>query len=79
MSAFPDAPSHFADWLARRHPALREMGVEAVSSDDFVPRRIYGSYIPIQFTAGPVNLEGPWLAKVEYAGFYFKSVLAFRS
>jgi len=45
MSAFPDAPSHFADWLDRRQPALRDMGVEAVSPDDFVPRRIYGTYI----------------------------------
>jgi uncharacterized NAD(P)/FAD-binding protein YdhS len=45
MSAFPDDPNHFAEWLDIRRPAFRNMGVEAVSPDDFVPRRIFGTYI----------------------------------
>jgi uncharacterized NAD(P)/FAD-binding protein YdhS len=45
MSAFPDAPDDFAQWLAARRDALRNIGVVAVSPDDFLPRRIYGAYI----------------------------------
>jgi uncharacterized NAD(P)/FAD-binding protein YdhS len=45
MSAFPDDPNHFAEWLDIRRPAFRNMGVEAVSPDDFVPRRIFGTYV----------------------------------
>lgn len=45
MSAFPDVPGHFAEWLDARRPAFRSLGVEAVSPEDFVPRKLYGSYI----------------------------------
>jgi len=37
MSALPDAPAHFADWLARRDPAA--------TPASFVPRATYGAYL----------------------------------
>jgi uncharacterized NAD(P)/FAD-binding protein YdhS len=36
MSAFPDEPSHFSDWLAKR-------GLSG--SEDFVQRKLYGAYL----------------------------------
>jgi uncharacterized NAD(P)/FAD-binding protein YdhS len=36
MSAFPDAPSHFADWLAARGEG---------DGTTFAPRRLYGTYL----------------------------------
>lgn len=37
MSAFPDQPDHFLEWLRARHPDQVAVG--------FVPRRIYGAYL----------------------------------
>lgn len=37
MSAFPDQPAHFTDWLRDRDPDLLAAG--------FVPRRTYGAYL----------------------------------
>lgn len=37
MSALPDAPTHFADWLASREPAA--------TPATFVPRATYGAYL----------------------------------
>ena len=45
MSAFPDDPDHFAKWLAVRRHVLLNAGIEAISPGDFVPRKIYGTYI----------------------------------
>ena len=36
MSAFPDEPNHFADWLSRR---------EGGGPGDFVQRKLYGAYL----------------------------------
>jgi uncharacterized NAD(P)/FAD-binding protein YdhS len=45
MSAFADAPDHFADWLNKH--ADEKGGAEGAcsGSDRFVPRRLYGAYI----------------------------------
>ena len=40
MSAFPDQPDHFLDWLNRHYSPCSPVG-----ADDFVPRRIYGAYL----------------------------------
>jgi len=45
MSAFPDIPGHFAEWLEIRRSVFRSMGVDSISPDDFVPRKLYGTYI----------------------------------
>jgi uncharacterized NAD(P)/FAD-binding protein YdhS len=45
MSAFPDIPGHFAEWLEFRRSIFRSMGVDSISPDDFVPRKLYGTYI----------------------------------
>ncbi|MGL5835281.1 MAG: FAD/NAD(P)-binding protein, partial [Waterburya sp.] len=41
MSAFPDSPEHFWQWLQTRES---EIG-EKFSQDDFVPRKLYGEYV----------------------------------
>ena len=43
MSAFPDIPSHFVDWLRTRS----EFAALSVSelSEQFMPRRVFGDYI----------------------------------
>ncbi|MBR8840402.1 MAG: FAD/NAD(P)-binding protein [Stigonema ocellatum SAG 48.90 = DSM 106950] len=38
MSAFPDQPDHFIDWLHRN-------GHNKVQASTFVPRRVYGDYV----------------------------------
>lgn len=38
MSARADAPDHFVQWLANRHPGLAD-------PQGFVPRRVYGDYL----------------------------------
>ncbi len=38
MSAFPDDPGHFVDWLAARDGAPR-------GAESFAPRRLYGAYL----------------------------------
>ncbi|MFW7269001.1 FAD/NAD(P)-binding protein [Gluconacetobacter sp. Hr-1-5] len=38
MSAFPDAPGHFLDWLRREHDPSADAGV-------FAPRMVYGRYL----------------------------------
>ncbi|MEO2091507.1 MAG: FAD/NAD(P)-binding protein, partial [Gemmataceae bacterium] len=43
MSAFPDHPSHFLDWLRTR---TEYTGLpDAVLRETFVPRRVYGDYL----------------------------------
>ena len=44
MSAFPDFPSHFVDWLRARHAAGEDMPAPPTETS-FVPRRTYGAYL----------------------------------
>jgi uncharacterized NAD(P)/FAD-binding protein YdhS len=73
MSAFPDVPNDFANWLSARRRALQQIGVEAIGPDDFLPRRIYGAYIRqllhktrremagnLEFLRGQVSDIEPW-------------------
>jgi uncharacterized NAD(P)/FAD-binding protein YdhS len=43
MSAFPDQPNHFVDWLGTRSEFADVP--EAVLREQFVPRKIYGDYV----------------------------------
>jgi uncharacterized NAD(P)/FAD-binding protein YdhS len=43
MSAFPDQPNHFLDWLGTRSEYADVP--EAVLREQFVPRKIYGDYL----------------------------------
>jgi uncharacterized NAD(P)/FAD-binding protein YdhS len=48
MSAFPDRPSHFVDWLRARHAAGDDLLLPdgpPPTEMSFVPRRTYGAYI----------------------------------
>lgn len=51
MSAFPDAPAHFVDWLSRLNGAAATEGRAADSGYAFVPRRLYGAYLREQLDA----------------------------
>ena len=60
MSAFPDRPLHFLDWLQTQPP--HELGGVASDAGSFVPRRLFGAYIRDQLHAAlrqrsPVQLE----------------------
>lgn len=44
MSAFPDEPDHFFNWLEKREDLLKELGDESLTPGTFVPRKIYGIY-----------------------------------
>lgn len=54
MSAFPDRPDHFVEWLNKSAPALAR-------STEFVPRRLFGQYIGEQLdrtlAETPLNLQ----------------------
>ena len=43
MSAFPDQPEHFVNWLRSRHE-FNEVP-EAELRESFIPRRVYGDYV----------------------------------
>lgn len=43
MSAFPEQPGHFVDWLSANRDLVP--GGEAIDGNTFVPRGVYGSYI----------------------------------
>lgn len=43
MSAFPEQPGHFVDWLSANRELLP--GGDAIDGNTFVPRGVYGSYI----------------------------------
>jgi len=45
MSAFPDAPDDFVEWLESRRAEFQAMGIEVLNPGDFVPRKIYGTYL----------------------------------
>jgi uncharacterized NAD(P)/FAD-binding protein YdhS len=44
MSAFPDEPDHFFNWLEKQEELLKELGDETLTTGTFVPRKIYGIY-----------------------------------
>jgi len=48
MSAYPDEPGHFVNWLRQnnRHLEMEDSGLPL--EEDFVPRLIYGEYISAQ-------------------------------
>ena len=48
MSAFPDAPEHFVQWLATPEAAAAKAALHLTqdyTADDFVPRVLYGAYL----------------------------------
>jgi uncharacterized NAD(P)/FAD-binding protein YdhS len=45
MSAFPDEPAHFADWLAASGEAIPEGHVRETGAGTFVSRDLYGRYL----------------------------------
>jgi uncharacterized NAD(P)/FAD-binding protein YdhS len=61
MSAFPDLPTHFVDWLGNRTEF--ESVPPAELREQFVPRRVYGDYLrDLLFwharpLAGPANVQ----------------------
>ena len=44
MSAFPDQPNHFVEWLADRDELAR-LGIAELSPSSFLPRTLYGTYL----------------------------------
>lgn len=45
MSAFPDEPDHFLNWLRSRGGQIRGVDASQIAADVFLPREIYGEYI----------------------------------
>jgi uncharacterized NAD(P)/FAD-binding protein YdhS len=58
MSAFPDAPNHFVEWLAT------QPDTKHYTPSDFVPRQIYGDYIDLILEAA-LNSEQHDIALIE--------------
>ena len=45
MSALPDEPDHFVDWLAGRARTIGTDGLASIGPEAFVPRHWYGEYV----------------------------------
>ena len=45
MSAFPDHPNHFLDWVQSQEHLTRGIMAAGVQAGTFVPRKIYGTYL----------------------------------
>jgi uncharacterized NAD(P)/FAD-binding protein YdhS len=45
MSAFPDRPSHFVEWLRARHAAGGDPLMPPPTEASLIPRRTYGAYV----------------------------------
>jgi len=45
MSAFPDRPRHFEDWLGRLDPATEGAGIRATPAGTFAARGLFGRYL----------------------------------
>jgi len=56
MSAFPDTPGHFLDWLIDKHPA-ENTDREKLASQ-FSPRKLYGEYLDEQWQNAIKNARG---------------------
>ncbi len=63
MSAFPDLPSHFVDWLRNRSD-FGEMPL-AHLREQFVPRRVYGDYLQDLLFWQVRPLAGPGRVQIE--------------
>lgn len=61
MSAFPDQPRHFVDWLSRREDLLAPVGLIPPSGHAFVPRTLYGTYLAEQLDDA-MNSASPGVA-----------------
>ena len=73
MSACPDIPGHFAGWLEIRRPTLGETGVDSISPNDFVPRKLYCIYIRNLFdeasrTMGQIKILRSQIDDIEPSG-----------
>jgi len=45
MSAFPDEPDHFLNWLSSRGGKIDGLEASQISADAFLPRQVYGEYV----------------------------------
>ncbi len=63
MSAFPDLPSHFVDWL-RNRADFAEIPL-ADLSEQFVPRRVYGDYLQDLLFWQARPLAGPGRVQID--------------
>jgi len=45
MSAFPENPENFLDWLKLNREKMDRLDVSEISGDAFLPRQVYGAYI----------------------------------
>ncbi len=63
MSAFPDLPSHFVDWL-RNRADFAEIPM-ADLSERFVPRRVYGDYLQDLLFWQAQPLAGPGRVQID--------------
>jgi uncharacterized NAD(P)/FAD-binding protein YdhS len=63
MSAFPDLPSHFVDWLRTRTDFLDTTLAEL--RDQFMPRRVYGDYLQDILFWHTQPLSGPGRAHID--------------
>ena len=63
MSAFPDLPSHFVDWLCNRsdfaHIPLADL------REQFIPRRVYGDYLQNLLFWQAQPLAGPGRVQID--------------
>ncbi|AWB25637.1 pyridine nucleotide-disulfide oxidoreductase [Methylobacterium currus] len=66
MSAYPDRPQHFADWLGRL-PEAEASDVVATPAGTFAPRALYGRYLAELLTQAVVSEGAPRLHLVHDA------------
>jgi uncharacterized NAD(P)/FAD-binding protein YdhS len=45
MSAFPEDPDHFFNWINQHQGEIDGLAAAGISKDVFLPRRIYGQYV----------------------------------
>jgi uncharacterized NAD(P)/FAD-binding protein YdhS/trehalose-6-phosphate synthase len=58
LSAFPDQPDHFLQWLDGQRQELSQLGIQQISRDTFLPRKIYGRYVRDLFERARQQTEG---------------------
>ena len=82
MSAYPEKPSHFLEWL-REHPELlRQHRLESLAEETFVPRSLFGLYVQLlvqrcAIRSGHVHrFEGEAVDLVKASDGSFRVVLA---